>query len=461
MVMCENSSGSSESESSQDDWQKSFDELETSQFNGESPVQVSERTRALHCSAWEAFLDRDGRVVNESAVRKAVFKGGIDCMIRKEVWSFLFGLYPFLSTRREREALAAENVARYGALKTRWKELLKTYKPPVDPDVPESIPLYLRECTSKQTSSTLGDDVGDGLPSGEAHEGDSLTGDQMVFLKLTAKFNADRQPIDIQKLYSSVRVIDKDVPRTDRSQAFFEGKGNQNLLVLRDILITYSAYHQDIGYVQGMNDILSRFLIVLGSEAQAYWCLTNYMETVKRDFLDDGMLDKITHVRLLLRKMDEQLFNHFKANGMEDMLFVHRWLVLTFKREFSFEDALTMFEIISSQHLESSSVEAERERERQRVKELEKDGGEFHAQVVEVTNYSFEVFVCLAVLKEYRKSLLKCSEVSSVYNTIHGLSMKMDLNIILMRAEELFYKYCRKSVVDSFQVVDVDTVNVS
>lgn len=39
--------------------------------------------------------------------------------------------------------------------------------------------------------------------------------------------------------------------------------------------------------------------------------------------------------------------------------------------------------------------------------------------------------------------------------------MKMDLNIILMRAEELFYKYCRKSVVDCFQVVDLDTVDVS
>jgi len=47
---------------------------------------------------------------------------------------------------------------------------------------------------------------------------------------------------------------------------------------------------------------------------------------------------------------------------------------LTFKREFPFEDALTMFEIISSQHLELSSMEAERERERQRAKELERDG---------------------------------------------------------------------------------------
>ena len=54
--------------------------------------------------------------------------------------------------------------------------------------------------------------------------------------------------------------------------------------------------------------------------------------------------------------------------------FFGRWLVLTFKREFPFEDALTMFEIISSQHLELSSMEAERERERQRAKELERDG---------------------------------------------------------------------------------------
>lgn len=56
------------------------------------------------------------------------------------------------------------------------------------------------------------------------------------------------------------------------------------------------------------------------------------------------------------------------------VFFFGRWLVLTFKREFSFQDALTMFEIISSQHLELSSMEAERERERQRARELERDG---------------------------------------------------------------------------------------
>ena len=39
-----------------------------------------------------------------------------------------------------------------------------------------------------------------------------------------------------------------------------------------------------------------------------------------------------------------------------------------------------------------------------------------------------------------------------------SLSMKMDLNIILMSAEELFFKYCRKSVIDCFQVVDMETI---
>lgn len=74
--MCENSKGPPESRKPQVDGQRSAAAvLDSSLFNGESPVQISERTRALYCDVWEAFLDKDGRVVNESALRKAVFKG--------------------------------------------------------------------------------------------------------------------------------------------------------------------------------------------------------------------------------------------------------------------------------------------------------------------------------------------------------------------------------------------------
>ena len=51
-----------------------------------------------------------------------------------------------------------------------------------------------------------------------------------------------------------------------------------------------------------------------------------------------------------------------------------RWLLLGFKREFSFNDSLRVFEILSSHHLELSSLEAETLRRRQQMKEFAEIG---------------------------------------------------------------------------------------
>lgn len=42
-------------------------------------------------------------------------------------------------------------------------------------------------------------------------------------------------------------LIDKDVLRTDRSQAHFHGDDNPNLNVMHDILMTYNMYNFDLG----------------------------------------------------------------------------------------------------------------------------------------------------------------------------------------------------------------------
>lgn len=89
---------------------------------------------------------------------------------------------------REREALAAENVARYQALKMRWKELVKTYQPRLQPDTPESIPLYLRECRSLHVNNEQTEAVRERLSGAAVEEEASHMGDdQLVFLNLTAK----------------------------------------------------------------------------------------------------------------------------------------------------------------------------------------------------------------------------------------------------------------------------------
>ena len=38
--------------------------------------------------------------------------------------------------------------------------------------------------------------------------------------------------------------------RTDRSVPYYDGDDNQNVVVLRDILLTYAFYNFDLGYCQ-------------------------------------------------------------------------------------------------------------------------------------------------------------------------------------------------------------------
>ena len=48
----------------------------------------------------------------------------------------------------------------------------------------------------------------------------------------------------------------------------FRGNDNIHLQNLRDILITFAAFHPEASYAQGMNDLLSRFLVVLDNEVR-------------------------------------------------------------------------------------------------------------------------------------------------------------------------------------------------
>lgn len=49
----------------------------------------------------------------------------------------------------------------------------------------------------------------------------------------------------------------------------------------------------DVGYAQGMNDLLARFLVVTDSEVDSYWMFAKYMEYKREDFLEDTMMKKV------------------------------------------------------------------------------------------------------------------------------------------------------------------------
>jgi TBC1 domain family member 15 len=382
-------------------------------------VDTPERVRGVGITAesWPTFFDGDGRIVRESSLRKAIFQGGVAPEVRKEVWKYLFGFYPFHATNLEREIIRKEKRVEYNALKAHWKQVLEP-----------------------NTAS----------PFEMNFELDGEEDPQMIFMKMQADCNARRTKIGEEAARKYMRVIKKDVPRTDRHVDFYAGDDNVHLSWLHDILGTYAVYHPEMGYAQGMNDVLSMILFVLDDEAESYYCFCGYMAAVRDNFLESGMQTSLDQVKEILGRTDRELQQHLAAIDCADLVFCHRWMLLSFKREFSFPDALCLFEILSSHHLELSSVTALEARRQEKRAALEMSDGALASvardDVWAHHEYKFECFICMAILRMYRSSFMRCTETPALYTLTNSLVESMHLDSVLGMAEALFFDYCRQSV---------------
>jgi hypothetical protein len=100
------------------------------------------------------------------------------------------------------------------------------------------------------------------------------------------------------------------VLRTDRYMPMFSDPEGYGLKKLRNILMTYMIYNSDIGYVQGMNDLLSPIVLVIEDEADAFWCFVELMKTMQLNFHHNqkGMHRRLTSLAHLVAIMDSALF---------------------------------------------------------------------------------------------------------------------------------------------------------
>uniref|UniRef100_A0A803K0E8 Rab-GAP TBC domain-containing protein n=1 Tax=Xenopus tropicalis TaxID=8364 RepID=A0A803K0E8_XENTR len=143
----------------------------------------------------------------------------------------------------------------------------------------------------------------------------------------------------------------KDVLRTDRTHPYYAGsEDNPHLQALHDLLSTYAVTHPQVSYCQGMSDIASPILAVMDNEAHAFICFCGIMKRLEGNFRMDGecMSVKFCHLKLLLRHSDPDFHSYLLSRGADDLLFCYRWLLLELKREFAFEDALRMLEVMWS-----------------------------------------------------------------------------------------------------------------
>jgi len=221
--------------------------------------------------------------------------------------------------------------------------------------------------------------------------------------------------------------IEKDVHRTDRTIPLFAGEDtahpdpsspfadagtNVHLEQMKDMLLTYNEYNRDLGYVQGMSDLLAPIYAVMQDDAIAFWGFQKFMERMERNFLRDqsGMRSQLLTLDHLVQLMDPKLYLHLQKAESTNFFFFFRMLLVWYKREFQWLDVLHLWEVLWTDYLSSG----------------------------------FHLFVALAILEKHRDVIMEhLKHFDEVLKYVNDLSNQIDLESTLVRAEALFRRFQR------------------
>ncbi|XP_035229801.1 TBC1 domain family member 25-like [Stegodyphus dumicola] len=231
---------------------------------------------------YNSLLDQEGRVVNHRELHMAVYKGGVEPAMRPTVWKHLLNVFPHGMTLEERNSYLNSKSEEYYRLRYRWQHLIQS----------GTVPDVLQDITN---------------------------------------------------------LVRKDVRRTDRTEKFYSGSDdNENVRALFNILTTYAVNHPSVSYCQGMSDLLSPILYVMKKESHAYICFCGLMKRAQTNFKLDGrsMKIKFRHLQKMLKFYDRELYCYMKEQGALDLLFCYRWILLDLKREFPYNEMLSMMEVL-------------------------------------------------------------------------------------------------------------------
>ncbi|PMB66280.1 GTPase-activating protein GYP7 [Beauveria bassiana] len=333
-----------------------------------SSLSLEQRRKPVTMTEWKTFFDAEnGRLIKTTdEVKERIFHGGLDADdgVRKEAWLFLLGVYDWYSTTDERKAQVASLRDAYYKLKHAWWERL------------------------------------------DGHGGEGEAGEWW-------REQRGRIEKDVHRTDRHVPIFfGEDTPHPDPDSPFADVGTNVHLEQLKEMLLTYNEYNKDLGYVQGMSDLLAPIYAVIQDDAIAFWAFKEFMGRMERNFLRDqsGMRAQLLALDQLVNFMDPKLWNHLQKADSTNFFFFFRMLLVWYKREFPWADILSLWERLWTDFLSA----------------------EFH------------IFVSLSILEKHRDVIMEHLQAfDEVLKYINELSGTMDLESTLIRAEALFRKFQR------------------
>uniref|UniRef100_A0A7N6B240 Small G protein signaling modulator 2 n=1 Tax=Anabas testudineus TaxID=64144 RepID=A0A7N6B240_ANATE len=376
------------------------------------PDKPCEASGGLSKEVWSKY-QKDCKNYKELELLRLVYYGGVQHDIRKEVWPFLLGHYKFGMGKKDMSQIDAKISERYQQVMREWKACEVIVKQR-EKEMHSAIFAKLSSGSSIDShvlrlvhrDSTLSNEVFMSVDepdagSQETPSGEDSTPTMTTLVPPAALPQEERSLVEFDSpdsglpssrnysvtsahsqilssiddgqsteeeggcgeegmspslsSYTKYQKIDKDVQRCDRNYYYFT---TANLEKLRNIMCSYVWEHLEMGYVQGMCDLLAPLMVILDDESLAYSCFTQLMKRMSQNFPNGGAMDThFANMRSLIQILDSELFELMQQNGdYTHFYFCYRWFLLDFKRELLYEDVFAVWEVIwvapriSSQH---------------------------------------------------------------------------------------------------------------
>ena len=187
-----------------------------------------------------------------------------------------------------------------------------------------------------------------------------------LYEDIIKKYDYYPNKIQEEKDINLIAQINKDLPRT-RFDCPFYSKEPKNYDTLRRILFFYAQEHQDINYVQGMNEIIAIIFYIFSKddnpfytknymESDSYYTFGKLMDEIKDIFKMENIeysqlyiKEIIDEIKKILKKVDYKLSNYFDEIGLEIDNFVMRWILVLFAQEFTIDVAVNFWDRLFTQ----------------------------------------------------------------------------------------------------------------
>ncbi|KRX08914.1 Rab-GTPase-TBC domain [Pseudocohnilembus persalinus] len=184
------------------------------------------------------------------------------------------------------------------------------------------------------------------------------------------QYYLDIEELDDKEKYMR-KIVLKDVPRTQPDYEIFKHPRVQEML--QRILYVWNVRHPACGYVQGMNEIVTVFIVVFLQEyvqlnqetfeipdnihnvkreewdtveADSYWCLSRILDKIQDNYThgQPGIKKCLDKMEQVVTKLDPELIAVFKNQHVQFVQFAFRWVLCLLIREIPLPQALRLFD---------------------------------------------------------------------------------------------------------------------